>query len=177
MNLTKKDIHTMPMYFDRYINLADDVDCIKSLENSLKELENAPINKWEALGNRAYAPGKWSVKDLLQHILDTERVFTYRITAVARGDKQQLPNYDEDMYALNAHANSRSLNDIVEELILVRKSTIALFKSFTNDMLLTEGYNLHSKSNFSVLSMAYVIQGHQRWHMKVLEEKYYGLLL
>ena len=58
MNLTKKDISTMSLYFDRYINLTDDVDCIKSLENSLKELENAPVDKWEALGNKAYAPGK-----------------------------------------------------------------------------------------------------------------------
>ena len=78
---------------------------------------------------------------------------------------------------MNAHANNRSLKDIVDELIIVRKGTIALFKSFTKEMLMRQGYNLHSKSNFCVLSLAYVIQGHQRWHIKVLEERYYGLIL
>lgn len=73
--MTKSDIKVMPEYFDRYINLTDDVTYLQALELSLTELENAPLDKWKALGNRAYAEGKWSVKDILQHYIDTERVF------------------------------------------------------------------------------------------------------
>jgi hypothetical protein len=174
--MKKSDIKKMPEYFDRYINLTDDVTYMEALEISLKELENAPIEKWNALGEKVYAPGKWTVKDILQHYIDTERVFTYRMTAFARKDTQNMLSFDEDLYAQNAQANQRTINDLVEELILVRKNYIALYKSFTPEMLQLSGKG-YNGSEYSVLAMAFMIPGHQRWHIKVVEEKYYPLLI
>lgn len=173
--MKKSDIKKMPEYFDRYINLTDDVTYIEALETSLVELENAPLEKWKALGDRVYAKDKWTLKDILQHYIDTERVFTYRITAIARGDKQLMTPFDEDAYAKNAKANKRTVDDLYEELLLVRKSTIAMYRSFTPEMLhqLGNGYN---GMQYCVLSLGFILAGHQRWHFRVLEYKYFPLL-
>ncbi len=173
--MKKSDIPKMPDYFDRYINLTDDVTHMEALATSLKELETAPIEKWKALGEKVYAPGKWTIKDILQHYIDTERVFTYRMTAFARMDGQKMLGYDEDKYATHAEAHRRTVEDLMEELILVRKNYIALYQSFTPEMLLRSG-KAYNGSEYSVLSMAFMIAGHQRWHFRVLEEKYYPLL-
>lgn len=173
--MKKTDIKKMPEYFDRYINLTDDVTYLEALEISLKELMNAPIQKLQALGEKTYAEGKWTVKDILQHFIDTERVFSYRMTAFARSDGQNMLSYDEDLYAKNAYAKRRTIDDLLEELILVRKSYIAQYKSYTPEMLLKSGRGFNG-AEYCVLSMAFMIAGHQRWHFKVLEEKYYPLL-
>lgn len=173
--MKKSDIKKMPEYFDRYIHLADDVTYSEALQISLQELENAPIEKWKALGEKVYAEGKWTVKDILQHIIDTERVFAYRITAIARGDKQTLPPFDEEAFAKNTIANSRTVDDLLNELILIRKGTITMYQSFTPEMLHQTG-NGFNGIQYCPLSLAFMLAGHQRWHLKVLEERYYGLL-
>ena len=173
--MKKSDIKKMPTYFDRYIHLTDDVTYLEALDISLKELEIAPIEKWKALGDRIYAPGKWTIKDILQHYIDTERVFTYRVTAIARGDKQILNPFDEEVFAQNAEANLRTTDELYQELILVRKGFIAMYQSFTPTMLqeLGNGYN---GVQYCVLSLAFMIAGHQRWHFKVIEERYFPML-
>ncbi len=173
--MKKSDIRLMPEYFDRYINLTDDVTYLEALEISLHELQNAPFETWMALGETVYAPGKWTIKDMLQHMIDTERVFAYRMTAFARKDPQQMLGFDEDAYAQNAFANRRALPDLIEELLLVRKNLIALYKSFTPEMLQLEGKG-YNGATYSVLSMAFCMAGHQRWHFKVLEQRYYPLV-
>ena len=174
--MKKSDIKKMPEYFDRYINFTDDVTYLEALEVSLKELENAPIEKWKALGDKVYAEGKWTVKDILQHYIDTERVFTYRITAIARGDKQKMIPYDEEVFATVALANKRTIPDLHEELLLVRKGTIAMYKSFTPEMLHQQG-NGFNEMHYCPLALGFMLAGHQRWHFKVLEEKYFPLFL
>jgi hypothetical protein len=174
--MNKSDITKMPEYFDRYIDLTDDLTYMEVLQLSLTELENLPIEKWKALGEQIYAPGKWTAKDVLQHLIDTERVFTYRMTAFSRSDSQKMLGYDEDLYAQNADANRRTIEDLVAELILVRKSYIALYQSFSSEMLLKSGKG-YNGLEYSVLSMGFMIPGHQRWHFKVVEERYFPLLL
>jgi hypothetical protein len=175
--MKKADIQKMPDYFDKYINLVeDDVSVVEALQISLQELENAPIDKWEALGEKVYAPNKWTVKDILQHYIDTERVFTYRITAIARGDKQKMISYDENIFAENAQANRRTITDLVEELILIRKATIKLYLSFTENMLHQQGIS-YNNIQYCPLALGFVLTEHQRWHFRVLEEKYYPLLI
>lgn len=173
--MKKSELNPMPKYFDRYIALADDIEMMAALQLSLKELENAPLDKWKALGEQVYAPGKWTVKDLLQHIIDTERVFTYRVTSFARKDPQTMLGYDEELFGKNAEANRRTIDDLMEELILLRKSTILMYQSFTEEMLQTigKGYN---GNEYSVVAIGFMLPGHQRWHFKVLEERYYPLL-
>ena len=111
---------------------------------------------------------------MLQHLIDTERVFTYRVTSFARKDEQKMLGYDEELFSKNAEANRRTIDELLEELILLRKSTILMFKSFTEEMLLTigKGYN----SEYSVVSISFMMAGHQRWHFKVLEDKYFPLI-
>jgi DinB superfamily len=171
--MTRSQLTDLPAYFDRYIHKTDDVDVLTALQTSVTELENAPIEKWKALGDRTYAEGKWTVKDILQHLIDTERVFAYRATAFARGDKDVKP-FDEEMYAKNANATQRSLEDLLEESIHLRKSTIYLYQSFSQEMLDRKGNGI--KGEYSVHAMGYIFAGHQRWHFGVLEERYFPML-
>ncbi|MBK8353372.1 MAG: DinB family protein [Saprospirales bacterium] len=172
--MKRSELNPMPVYFDRYINLADDVELMDALQISLQELENVPIEKWKALGEKVYEPGKWTIKDLLQHVIDTERVFVYRATSFARKDEQKMLGYDEELFSMNAQANRRMIDDLLEELILLRKSTILMFRSFTDEMLQTLGKSYNSE--YSAASIGFMLSGHQRWHLKVLEERYFPLL-
>lgn len=166
----------MPKYFDRYIALVDDgVTVLAALLQSLEELKIVPLDTWRELGDRVYAEGKWTVRDILQHIVDCERVFLYRILSIARGDKQKMAPFDENDFALNANANHRSLEEIMDELMIVRQSSILLFQSFTDDMLLQNG-SAYNGIQYSPLALGFVLFGHQRWHFKVLEERYYPMV-
>lgn len=173
--MNKTDITVMPEYFDRYINLADNVSIVECLQISLEELREAPLDRWQALKNKTYATGKWTIKDILQHLIDTERVFVYRITAIARGDKQTMIPYDHDQFGMKADANRRELNHLMEELLLLRSSTIKLFESFTKEMLQQQGHGADGVI-YGPLALGFMLAGHQRWHFKVLEEKYYHLI-
>ncbi|HNR20996.1 MAG TPA: DinB family protein [Bacteroidia bacterium] len=171
--MIRSQINPMPEYFDRYINMTDDVDLATAFKISLHELDNAPIEKWKALGNKTYAPGKWTVKDILQHLTDTERVFSYRALSFARGEKT-VTSFDEENYGRQANANNRTLEDLLEEALIVRKSTMKLYETFTTEMLKKVGIGF--KGEYSVLAIGFIFPGHQRWHFKVIEDKYYPLL-
>lgn len=173
--MRKSDIKRMPPYFDRYIDLAEDVPLLEALELSLHELYSVPILKWKQIDDKVYAPGKWTLKDILQHFIDTERVFVYRITAIARGDKQKLNPYDEAEFAKNTAAHHRTLEDLLDELILVRRGTIAMFKSFTADMLHQKGNGVKGMY-YCPLSLGFMLAGHQRWHFNTIQQKYYPLI-
>ncbi|RAV98925.1 DinB family protein [Pseudochryseolinea flava] len=164
---------TLPEYFDRYVNLTDDVSLKTALEQSLTELENLPLSTWHALGKRVYAEGKWTLHDILQHVIDTERVFCYRALSFARGEQNALP-FDEELYGRNANASKRSLEDLLEEALLVRKATIKMFNSFDDVML--ERVGIGFKGPYSVRIVGYIIAGHQRWHFNVIKERYMPLL-
>lgn len=163
----------LPEYFDRYINKTDDVTVMESLQISLKELENAPLDKWKNLGDQVYAPGKWTIKDIIQHLTDTERVFSYRAMSFARGEKE-VRSFDEDAYASAANANSRTLEDLIEEAIAVRKATIHLYKSFSAETLEKTGIGF--KGEYTVHAIGFIFGGHQRWHIDVINERYMPLL-
>jgi DinB superfamily len=172
--MKKSYINSMPAYFDKYINLTADIEINVALQQSLTVAENFPLDKWKALGDRVYAEGKWTVKDMIQHITDTERIFAYRALRFARKDSTKLPGFEENDFAAAANAGSRSLEDLVEELKQVRKSTIMLFASFSDEMLQTEGSTF--SATLSVLAVGFTLIGHQQHHLNVLEERYYPLL-
>ncbi|HNR19059.1 MAG TPA: DinB family protein [Bacteroidia bacterium] len=172
--MKRSQLTPMPEYFDRYINLCDDVDLSAALQISIDELSTAFMEKCESLGDKIYAPGKWTVKDILQHMIDTERIFCYRALAFARGEAVRLPSFEEDDYAKNADAGRRTVKELFEELKLVHESTKVLYKSFTPAMLEKKGWGF--KGMYSVASIGFCIPGHQRWHIKVIEERYFPLL-
>jgi len=170
--ITRTQLPSLPEYFDRYITQVDDVDVMEALDTSLKELARVPIEQWKFIGDGVYAPGKWTIKDILQHVIDTERVFSYRALSFARGEGKALP-FNEELYGKNALATRRSLHDLIEEAILVRKSSILLFQNFDDSMLNQIGVGV--KGEYSVHDIGFIIAGHQRWHFNVINERYLPL--
>jgi DinB superfamily len=172
--MKRSELNPLPEYFDRYINKCDDVELLDAIQMSIEELNSLPLDKWNALGNTVYAPGKWTVKDILQHLVDTERIFSYRALAFARNETQPLPSFSEDEYAVSASANNRTIEDMVNELRITHLAVKSLYESFTPAMLNKRGKGF--KGEYSVASIGFILPGHQRWHLDVLKEKYYPLL-
>ncbi|MBS0031323.1 DinB family protein [Chitinophaga sp. 22321] len=168
--MKKEAIHPDPGYYSRYISYVPDLDMKTVLEQTLQELQALDIAKLESLGNYAYAPGKWTLKGVFQHITDTERVFAYRAMMFARQDRQVPPSMDQDLYADHAEVDHRSMADILEELILLRKATIAQFNSYTDTALLRTG--MCWQTEMSVLALGFTIAGHQLHHMDIIRQRY-----
>ncbi len=168
--MTKSDIAVLPQFFDRYINLAPDIDLIDALQAGASLETLLPLQTLENLGDYRYAPGKWTAKDIVQHLIDTERIMAYRSLRFARNDKTSLPGFEEDNFALHAHASRRNLTDLYDEFTLQRQSTLALFSSFDAEMLQRTGvcYN----QTISVLSLGFVLVGHPIHHANIVRERY-----
>jgi len=157
-------------YYTPYINLVDSKDIVASFEKNFKEtlsfFSSIPEDKWLY----SYAEGKWTINEVIQHILDTERVFAYRALCFSRKDTVELPGFDQDDYLINSNANSRSKESLIEEYISIRNATITLFKSFSEEMLLQIG--VASNSSLSVRAAGYIIVGHEKHHCNVIKENY-----
>ncbi|NLR56462.1 DinB family protein [Chitinophaga polysaccharea] len=167
----KKDaISPDPGYYTRYISLVPDTDLNTALDQAFKDLATLDAAQLEPVGNYAYGPGKWTVKEVLQHITDTERVFTFRALMFARGDKQVPPSMDQDEYAAHAATHHRSVAEVLEELKAVRMASIALFKSFSDEVLQQTGMSW--KTEMSVLALGFTTVGHQLHHLQILRERY-----
>jgi hypothetical protein len=173
--MKRSEINPLPEYFDRYINMTGDVELADALQTSIDELDRFPVEKCEALGDLVYAPGKWTVKEVLQHLIDTERVFSYRALAFARNETQAMPSFSDEAYAAAAEANRRTLQSLLAELRSVHVSFKLLYESFTPEMLSRLGKGFRG-DYYSVAAIGYIQPGHQRWHFKILEEKYFPLL-
>lgn len=166
-----EDLNFIPEFYDTYINLADPKkDLLTQLEKSINEVDGLK-KELIAFQDYQYEEGKWTPKDILQHIIDTERVQAYRALAFARNDQNSMPGYDENSYANSIDTSGRSIDDLLDELRVVRKTTIALFSNFTDEMLLKEG--VCSKVKISVLALGFVIVGHPLHHYSTLKERYF----
>lgn len=173
--MKRSDIQHMPQFFDRYILLVEDIDVIEGLQKTANLFHDEAIKQTLLqLGDQVYVPGKWTAKDIIQHIIDNERVMSYRAMRFARNDKTSLPGYDEELFGANTTANSRTLDDLLAEFSIVRQSTIALFKSFSDEMLHREGISFNQK--ISPLALGFVLIGHPIHHLKVLQERYFPLV-
>lgn len=173
--MKRSDIQHMPQFFDRYILLADDIDVVEGLKQTANLYHDEDIRQaMLQLGDQVYAPGKWTAKDILQHLIDNERIMSYRAMRFSRNDKTALPGYDEELFGANTTANQRSIDDLLEEFSLVRQSTIALFKSFSPEMLHREGISFNQR--ISPLALGFVLIGHPIHHLKVLKERYFSLI-
>ena len=172
--LKRSDINPLPAYFEKYILQVPDIDLYTTLEHSITQVQHLPIATWHALGELAYAPGKWTVKETLQHLIDTERIFTYRAMCFARGDGAEKPSFDEQAYNALAQANRRSLQELIDELVVARQSFIQLYQSLTTEMLHRHGMSFLGP--ITVLAIGFLIPGHQQHHLHIIEEKYHPLL-
>lgn len=163
-------LENAPEWYHRYINQVEEDEILLALENQTtltnSFFEKVPIDKREF----RYAEGKWSIKDIIQHIIDTERIFAYRVLRFARNDETVLPGYDENNYADNAKADTRSWDDLLEEFNAVRLTTKILFKSLNDEQLNLVG--IASGNPISVHSLGFIIAGHANHHINVIKEKY-----
>jgi hypothetical protein len=166
---SKKDAVAAEFY-TKYINNAPDAEVLKSIKNNTKTfrkfLKDIPVKK----RNYAYADGKWTIQQVLQHIIDGERVFSYRAVTIARKDKTALPPFDENTWAVSANEISRSWEDTVEEFKAVRKSTELLFASLPETNLLEVG--TASSHPINALALGYIIGGHVQHHMNIIADRY-----
>lgn len=161
---------TYPPYFDRYISLVKEDELLQAFAEQEKKLEGYFESINETLTEKGYAEGKWSLKDLLQHIIDCERIFNFRSLCFARGEKQSLPGFDEDPYAALAHANNRSWKSLCDEYKALRKSTVMMYESFNNDDLVREG-NANNKTS-TALAFGFTSVGHVYHHVNIMNERY-----
>ena len=172
--MKKSDIMVMPEYFERYIGLVEDIELSDAFKKSVNELDALDFARIKRLGDAVYAPGKWSVKDIFQHLIDTERIFGYRALRFARKDDTPLPGFDDNEYAVCASATRRGLDSIIDELKAVRISNACMFGSFNHEMLQCVGICWNKQ--ISVLAMGFNMIGHQLHHLKVIEKMYLPLL-
>jgi uncharacterized damage-inducible protein DinB len=168
--MSNVDLSRVPEYYHKYINLAIDDDLKTAFEKHqtalVSFLKDIPKKKW----NYRYADGKWSVKEVVQHIMDAERVFVYRALCFARKDQTPLPSFDENIFAANSKADERTKKDLIKELKTVQQSSAQLFNSLDEEQLELAG--VASGKPTYVKGIAYIVLGHALHHKKILEEKY-----
>jgi uncharacterized damage-inducible protein DinB len=157
-------------YYGRYIDLVPEGDILSILEESLQQTLATLRDLPEELADYRYAPGKWSIKEVIGHVIDAERVFAYRAVSFARRDPARLPSMEQDEWADVSNAAQRPFQELLDELEAARRSTILLFKSFDEEMTALRG--TASGCEFSVRCLPYIIAGHEIHHRKVIGELY-----
>jgi hypothetical protein len=154
-------------YIDQTIGYDDVKTCIEqSIEGLSSFWKSIPIEKYDF----AYAEGKWTLRQMLQHLIDTERILSFRALSVARGETQSLPGFEEDDYAKNSHAELRDWNNLIDELLLVRRASILLVQSFTDKDLARVGIANGNPTGANAL--AFIIVGHALHHQQIVKERY-----
>ncbi len=157
-------------FYANYIKKGGNLSLLSGLEqgmlNTKAFFETIPEDKLEY----RYAEGKWTIKEILQHLIDTEHVFVYRALRFARQDKTPLPGFEQDDYVLASVANRRTRDQLLNDYLDLRESTIALFSSFSKKML--EQIGVASNAEMSVRAIGFVLIGHEKHHIDVIKERY-----
>lgn len=157
-------------YYSTYINLLPEGDIIHILEEQMKETNLLLKNISEREGLFRYAPNKWSIKEVIGHIADTERIMAYRLLSIARGETVSLPGYNDDMYVLRAAFDKQSMQNLLANLMVVRQSTLHLLKSLDEEAWSQRG--IANNSEVTVRALACIIAGHELHHRKIIKERY-----
>lgn len=170
MNSNQLPVNEYSNFNATYIKAAANVELIEELEICLHEfirfVQNIPMDKFDY----RYAEGKWTIKDIIQHVIDTERIFAYRALRISRNDATPLPGFEENDYVENTKANERGIQDLLAEFSAVRYATLFLFKSFSEEQLKRMG--TASGTAISVRAIGFIIIGHQKHHQNVFQERY-----
>jgi hypothetical protein len=170
LTVNKPEVTEYSPYFGRYVSLVPEGDILAVLSAQLDETLALLRTIPESQGSFRYAPGKWSVKELVGHLIDTERIFSHRALRFARNDPTPLPGYEPDDYIRNASFDHYPLTDLVAEFEGVRKSTLFLFKHMDGEAWRRTG--VASESDVSVRALAYIIAGHVTHHAGILRDRY-----
>jgi uncharacterized damage-inducible protein DinB len=169
-NHMRPDLSRVGDFYHNYINQVAEDDLSEAFTREsasfVRFLETIPTDKYDY----RYAEGKWTIKEVLQHIIDAERIFAYRALRFARKDSTPLPGFDENSFAAASKADARSWDKLVEEFKVVRRSSELLFNSFDDDQLQANGVSSNSPNY--VLALGFILIGHAMHHQKILKERY-----
>ena len=170
MNSSQLPTNEYSAFNATYIQALENVNLIEELEICLHDfirfVQNIPMDKFDY----RYADGKWTIKDIIQHIIDAERIFSYRALRISRNDQTPLPGFEENSYVMQTNANARSIQQLLTEMAALRQSTLLLFKSFTLEQLQLIG--TASDNPISVRAIGFIIIGHQKHHQTIFKERY-----
>ncbi len=170
LKISRPEMNEFDSYYERYISLIADGDIISTLANQVSETLDL-LNEISAeKSDFQYASGKWSVKELVGHVIDTERIFAYRALRIARGDKTPIEGYEQDDYIKYAAFAKCSLGDLAEEFALVRKANVLMFKNLSETAWHRRG--VANNKEISVRALAYISAGHEIYHVNILKERY-----
>lgn len=157
-------------YYGRYIDQVPDGDVLRLLEDQIADTAQLLGDIAEERASHRYAPGKWSIKEVVGHLSDAERIFAYRALRIARGDETPLPGFDQEPYVTAGNFDRRTLADLTAEFSSVRAATLTLFRGLDEEAFMRRG--TASGVVFTVRALPYIIAGHERHHVTILRQKY-----
>ncbi len=157
-------------YYETYIGRVEGEDIISILEEQYSSTSEFLFSITDDKAGFAYDKGKWTVREVIGHILDTERVFAYRAFCIARGEKQSLPGFEQDDYVKLSGSNDRTLASLIKEYRLMRENNLFLFKTFKDEVMNNRG--TASGNPVTVLAILWIIAGHELHHINILKTKY-----
>ncbi len=168
--MARPDLEKVPSFYHNYIRQVAQDDLQQAFDHHLKDftnvLETVPEEKW----NYRYAPDKWTIKELVLHVIDSERIFGYRALCIARGETTSLPGFDENTYAANSKAEHRTKESLLKELKAVQAATALLFRSFDEEQLQQSG--IANGKPITVNAIGFIVVGHTLHHKNILKERY-----
>lgn len=159
-------------FYERYISLIAGTDILGTLDTQRRQMLLLLSGRDENEGDLSYAPDKWSVKEVIGHICDSERIFTYRALRIARGDRTPLAGFEQGDYIRNGPFATHGLADMIEDYIAVRRATLTLFRNLGELAWTRRG--IANNNEVSVRALAYMTAGHELHHRRILEEKYFA---
>lgn len=168
--MQRPDQNEYAPYYNQYISLVPQTEILEYLNQQLDETIKLFSGVSEEKAMFRYAPDKWSVKEVLGHIMDGERIFAYRALCISRGEKISLPGFDQNGYIANANFDKLKLTDIVEEFVALRESNLKMFGNFSEEMWTRRG--IANKNEVTVRAVAYILAGHAMHHLNVIRERY-----
>ena len=157
-------------YYHKYVSMVPDGDLVETLRTQIGETLALVRSIPEERGSHRYAPGKWSIKEVVGHMADVERIMTYRALRIARNDATPLPGFDENAYVPAANFEARSLASLAHELEAVRRATVAFFETLEPEAAARRGSA--NNNPISARALAYIVAGHERHHVALLRERY-----
>ena len=159
-------------YYQKYIDLASEDDIVGGLDAQSRDTATLLGNLTDAQAAHRYAPDKWSIKQIVGHITDAERVFAYRILSIARGETKPLPGFDQEPYVVNGGFDGRTMSDLAEELATVRRANVMMMRALSDEAWRRLG--TASENPVSVRAIAHIMLGHERHHLRIIRERYLG---
>lgn len=159
-----------PVYYNQYLNLVKEGDIINILEEQSLYVQKFIASIPEEKGDSTYGFGKWTIKEIFGHLIDSERILTYRALRIARRDKQPLPGYEQDDYIKNAKYYRKTLKEIADEMLLLRAANLKFFQSFDSEDMIQRG--VANDQEMTVRAILYILAGHELYHINFIKDNY-----